>query len=73
MMTVTMMMVVMVMMMVVIGVMMMMIIIIVIVINAIVIMTEMTEPSNSTMSVSGLPDDHKGKEDCMEPSTVMAS
>lgn len=73
MMTVTMMMVVMVMMMVVMVVMMMMIIIIVIVINAIVIMTEMTEPSNSTMSVSGLPDDHKGKEDCMEPSTVMAS
>lgn len=74
MMTVTMMMVVMVMMMVVmVVVMMMMIIIIVIVINAIVIMTEMTEPSNSTMSVSGLPDDHKGKEDCMEPSTVMAS
>lgn len=73
MMTVTMMMVVMVMMMVVMGVMMMMIIIIVIVINAIVIMTEMTEPSNSTMSVSGLPDDHKGKEDCMEPSSVMAS
>lgn len=71
MMTVTMMMVVMVMMMVVMGVMMMMIIIIVIVINAIVIMTEMTEPSNST--ISGLPDDHKGKEDCMEPSSVMAS